>query len=553
MMLSYNSDPNLKKMMVSEMEAHEKADAIVQGMYGETKDGKWRGYTVSCAIRSLNLKFGKNLSTSDHEVYETELGIPKWLAKLEDSIFEGLPVEKSKSWPKRFLSAVPVGKDLQPLKWKFCAFILKENIERVLTLDIPKELKKQVVDSVRGVLNLHEQLFLRRLWDFEQANQVMTFDSMMFNAMNADLFPGSVQYVFIDEAQDNGRAQNAYWQRVLDKNSQIRGFMLVGDDKQAINRFKGGDAESFLGFTAEMNVSLAESFRCPAPILEIANRIASPIKNRSPLISTSKAKSFGSVTFPHRFSQTFDALHQAVALNQDVLILARQGYTVKNIIAKIIGHSIPIYSEVSDRIRRLSRAFIDMERSRVITRQDLEAVYPARRSNHKPQKGEVKVTCKYIDQAQRKDLKRSEKISTAQMRFVDEADENSETQIPLGDALKWGLTDALIRDVLDERGPDPVCLYGGGDIESVAERVIDWVSKYGPDYTPVKVMTIHKSKGSEADVVVLIRDLSKKQARREAEEQETDERRVWYTAVTRCKDQLIITNLDPNEEETRFV
>jgi hypothetical protein len=49
--------------------------------------------------------------------YETELGIPVMLARLEDWIFEGLPVERAKLWPKQFLTTIKSGSDLSLVGW----------------------------------------------------------------------------------------------------------------------------------------------------------------------------------------------------------------------------------------------------------------------------------------------------------------------------------------------------------------------------------------------------------------------------------------------------
>src|SRR3990167_2899616 len=131
-MLTFHNNHKIKEKYLSRIEAHFLADEIIKGKYWE--GGK--GCAVGCTIHSSN-----------HLAYETKLGIPEWLARLEDLLFENLPSDKAKLWPKKFLEAVPVGVDLQPVRWKFCAFILKENINRVLLLEISDVLKDQVVDA----------------------------------------------------------------------------------------------------------------------------------------------------------------------------------------------------------------------------------------------------------------------------------------------------------------------------------------------------------------------------------------------------------------------
>ena len=164
-MKSYLADSQLKKDFVKEVKRHYDADQIVQGTYGDSKNPDEGFCAVGCAIDSLNILKGKTIETNNHNAYETELGIPEWLARLEDTIFEGLPKDKAMKWPLRFAKAVPVGKDLEPIRWQFGAFILSRNIERVLKLDISDDLKQQVVSAIRGVLTLHETAIKTGVWD----------------------------------------------------------------------------------------------------------------------------------------------------------------------------------------------------------------------------------------------------------------------------------------------------------------------------------------------------------------------------------------------------
>lgn len=155
-----------KKDFIKEIKWHQEQDKIVQGTYGNEVDGtSFRACAVGCSIHSINRLKGTEYDTSTHKLYETELGIPEWLARLEDTIFEGLPAELAKQWPLRFSRAIKVGVDLEPVKWQFTAFVLSENIERVLSLDINDDLKKQVVDAIRGVLVVTEDAIQTGVWD----------------------------------------------------------------------------------------------------------------------------------------------------------------------------------------------------------------------------------------------------------------------------------------------------------------------------------------------------------------------------------------------------
>ena len=83
-LIAFHGDKSIKATYVKRVKEHEKADEIIKGRYWE--NGK--GCAVGCTIHS-----------SYHNSYETELGIPTVLAKLQDRIFEGA----SNEWSKPFL------------------------------------------------------------------------------------------------------------------------------------------------------------------------------------------------------------------------------------------------------------------------------------------------------------------------------------------------------------------------------------------------------------------------------------------------------------------
>jgi len=96
-MLAFHNESKVKDKYVDRVNTHFLADEIIKGIYWE--NGK--GCAVGCTIHG---KYHKN--------YETELGIPRILAYLEDKIFESLPNDNAKAWPKQFLEAINVGSDL---------------------------------------------------------------------------------------------------------------------------------------------------------------------------------------------------------------------------------------------------------------------------------------------------------------------------------------------------------------------------------------------------------------------------------------------------------
>jgi hypothetical protein len=110
-MLAYHSDPKKKIDILKQLAAHRERDEIVKGMYWQ--EGK--GCAVGCTIHS-----------GEHMEYETRFGIPMMLARLEDSIFEGLPNEVAKEWPLEFMGSIKVGADLSRVGWQFLHWLLTD-------------------------------------------------------------------------------------------------------------------------------------------------------------------------------------------------------------------------------------------------------------------------------------------------------------------------------------------------------------------------------------------------------------------------------------------
>ncbi len=164
--LSYLGNERLKRDLLDQIEVHRKNYQIIQGSYGE-QNGIWKGCSVACALRSVAII--KNLPLEerygDHQSAEDLLGWPEWLMLLNDKIFENLPLDEALFWPGRLAAAIPVGVNLTPVRWKFCAVLLKENIERMLSLKIDEVLKELVVKSIRGVLAVHESALETGIWD----------------------------------------------------------------------------------------------------------------------------------------------------------------------------------------------------------------------------------------------------------------------------------------------------------------------------------------------------------------------------------------------------
>ena len=163
--LSYHNDEGLKDAFVKEIETHRRLDAFIQGTYDDGYVGVFKGCSVGCSIHSMNRIQGTSINYEDHAALAEAVGWPEWLVRLQDTLFEGMSEEDSKNWTLSLANAVPVGKDINPVKWRFCSYLMQGNIERVENLDINEALKAKVITAIEQCKELHDNAIKTGQWD----------------------------------------------------------------------------------------------------------------------------------------------------------------------------------------------------------------------------------------------------------------------------------------------------------------------------------------------------------------------------------------------------
>lgn len=136
-MQAFHNDPAIKAKYLARVEAHRLADNLIRGTGWENGKG--------CAV-------GCTLEACDHARYPIELGIPEWLAFVEDRLFEGMRKDKAMGWPAAFLSAIPVGmtdQQFDRVKARFMVMVLESTLT---TFDHAKH--PAVLAAVKGSIAL---------------------------------------------------------------------------------------------------------------------------------------------------------------------------------------------------------------------------------------------------------------------------------------------------------------------------------------------------------------------------------------------------------------
>lgn len=141
-----------KKEFLDQAKKHYAADMLLKGTYGNDENG-FKGCSVGCHLHHIN----PDMSADDieyfdgkHKIVADYYGYPEWLARLQDTVFEGIPQGENNLWHVKFaetLSKLPDDYNWQAALHRVHAAILRISYRTAGTA-------QQVVQTV---IDLHER------------------------------------------------------------------------------------------------------------------------------------------------------------------------------------------------------------------------------------------------------------------------------------------------------------------------------------------------------------------------------------------------------------
>ena len=342
---------------------------------------------------------------------------------------------------------------------------------------------------------------------YKQARNKYDMTDMIvdFNKKHYDSIP-KFDVVIIDEAQDLSWLQWKMIERIVTNAKRV---YVAGDDDQAIFRWAGARPEYLINMEGE-RVILDKSYRLPQLIHSKANTLIKRVKDRVEKEWTSREER-GEIN-----------IHPVPQLNRlkngKWLVLARDRYHLDRLEEelKIEG----VYYERNDetsinkRIHEAILAWEDVRRGKSIDIKRVKRIYTYLKTGEGVSKEH-----KGMKNADREKLYTYDTLSTQYGLLV-----NKE--------LPW--FKALENIESQKKTYVRMCLRRKENI------------RQGPR---IKLSTIHGSKGSEADNVMLLTDLSRK-SDEEYWRQRDSERRVFYVGMTRARNSLDIVRSQTDREFT---
>ena len=183
---AFHNQKTVQDKYVGRVRAHAIADEIAQGAYvSEDDNGKPKYCAVGCALEDPK---------GNHAAYETEMGIPRILARLEDRIFERLPAKEAKLFPMQFMTAIKLGADLNGVWSKFTQWMLLDKHHGVLQYaktDEQRAMIQEVADAyAAGITDLAVLRDLRdRAWSVRRSAAYAAADAAYAAAYVAAYVP----------------------------------------------------------------------------------------------------------------------------------------------------------------------------------------------------------------------------------------------------------------------------------------------------------------------------------------------------------------------------
>ena len=172
------------------------------------------------------------------------------------------------------------------------------NTARVKRMDLLEyyDSRKNILDIERNTLFL----LAEELERFKKEKGLKDFTDLLEDFIAKSL-PGSLEVLFIDEAQDLSLIQ---WEMVRHLWKYAKKTYIAGDDDQAIFKWAGADVDHFIALKEEVNdiKVLDQSYRIPGgPIHELSQKIISKVQNRfdkdyKPRAELGKLKRYSDIT-----------------------------------------------------------------------------------------------------------------------------------------------------------------------------------------------------------------------------------------------------------------
>lgn len=350
-----------------------------------------------------------------------------------------------------------------------------------------QDLKESLKTTAPNIDYMYAKWFTEAYTNWKKATGYLDYTDLLteFIAIGEPL---DVDVIFIDEAQDLSPLQ---WDVVNKLGENAKKFYMAGDDDQAIFQWAGADASAFQKAHADQTIVLDQSHRCSKSVHDFALNIAGRIKERlkkdyKPTDIEGTVENIGYLNSVEFDGKTF--------------ILFRNHFRGNLIAGFLRNESIPFIGKGSP------YGSVDMRGALIAY-------------NYLIKKNE----------ATAENIRRM-------LKFVDEDWISRGVHVALKEKTILNCEDVFLERPKLENVMNVLC--GLRQVKGLSEQIKKF-GIMGIANPKIEIMSIHQSKGREAETVVLDPEVSKAVWNGMLLNSD-DEHRVWYTGATRAKNNLYI-------------
>ena len=339
------------------------------------------------------------------------------------------------------------------------------------------------------------------LENYKKANDKVDYTDIIYGFIGRGVVP-NFKALIIDEAQDLSALQ---WKMADKLAESAERVFVAGDDDQAIFRWAGADTGHLIELGGERKV-LGQSYRVPKKVQEVALSVVGRIEIRVPKVWSSR-NTEGVVDYISDVTE--------IEMNNGTwLLLARNGYMLDYYVQHCLREGLIFEAPDSPISSNMFRAIIAWEKLRA------GETVPVSLIKHMYDLMTTRVGVTY--------------------GFKGKFDELPDKRAFTLQELKehWGLRRQQHEswDIVLDKMPAVDVEYFSVALQK-GERLQE---------PRIRISTIHSVKGAEADNVVLQLDMADR-TWNEYTKFPDDEHRVWYVAVTRAKERLVILSPKTNK------
>lgn len=353
-------------------------------------------------------------------------------------------------------------------------------------------------------------LFAHRIEEFKKEYDLVDFHDILSMTVKNKLVP-DVDYYIHDEYQDTTPLQEQVaklWR------SKIPEVIVAGDDDQAIFTYAGADP-AFMNNIQGKETVLQQGNRNSEAIHSLAQSIITLNTNRKQKIfHAAKPGGYIEKASIHKIKDLIKQYR-----DKTIKFLFRENWTIGRAAEEL--RELGLEVNPSKKILAALQTFLEPELSF-----DYEKLDSIANSSYFPSK-------EYFEKGFKTKLKSEiDNLTFIQAELSSRGDSICFSE---KDLRSMGAKDKFFEDI-ENKDISSLKLESG-----TVRNYIKVIDTFGFNPPKIELSTIHRAKGSEAQVVFLFRDISKRTWQNEKDDREA-ERRVIYTGVTRAFDRLILVD-----------